>query len=63
MSPAAEQLLRRSGTPKSTGFGQALRSSYGHGATPRSKLSSTTPLFKAGATPSTVHFRSPFPQQ
>ncbi|KAJ8655691.1 hypothetical protein O0I10_008576 [Lichtheimia ornata] len=62
MSPAAEQLLRRSGTPKSTGFGQALRSSYGHGATPRSKFSST-PLFKAGATPSTLHSRSPFPQQ
>lgn len=63
MSPAAEQLLRRSGTPRNTGFGQALRSSYGHGATPRSRLS-TTPLFKAGATPgSTLHSRSPFPHQ
>ncbi|KAI9249222.1 nuclear protein DGCR14 [Phascolomyces articulosus] len=52
-SPAAQHLLRRSHTPRTSAFGDALRSSYG-GNTPRGSRTpgaTPTPLFRAGATP------------
>lgn len=66
MSPAAQHLLRKS-TPSRTqsAFGDALRSSYGGGGggtgngglyrrTTGSGATPTTPLFRAGATPSAI---------
>ncbi|KAL1927465.1 hypothetical protein VTP01DRAFT_3702 [Rhizomucor pusillus] len=64
MSPAARHLLRRSHTPTSSGFGNALRSSYASSPsfkTPRGRTpgATPTPLFRAGATPSQSAFKTP----
>ncbi|KAI9493674.1 nuclear protein DGCR14 [Zychaea mexicana] len=59
-SPAAQHLLRRSHTPRTSAFGDALRSSYGrntpHGS--RTPGATPTPLFRAGVTP-VSRFQSP----
>ncbi|KAI7851317.1 nuclear protein DGCR14 [Circinella umbellata] len=71
-TPAAQHLLRQShNTPRSSsGFGDALRSSYG-GNTPRTPRMGTssrtpgatpTPLFRAGVTP-VSKFQSPVPKK
>ncbi|KAL0094643.1 nuclear protein DGCR14 [Phycomyces blakesleeanus] len=62
MSPAAQHLMRTH-TPYSLGgFDAALRSSYGSpSATPNRRPGATpTPLFRAGATPGTATFKTPF---
>ena len=71
-TPAAQHLLRQShNTPRSSsGFGDALRSSYGSNTprTPRLGTSSRTPgatptpLFRAGVTP-VSKFQSPVPKK
>ncbi|KAI9316198.1 nuclear protein DGCR14 [Dichotomocladium elegans] len=60
-SPAAQHLLRRSNTPRTSAFGEALRSSYGHTTPSGSKTpgATPTPLFRAGITPTNSAFQSP----